>query len=582
MSLDENKQPDLTGEPEAATPAPAKIEYDFGEPAEPTSVVQEDDRFSAFDRPTEAEKPQEKTKKVSKRTRTLILTSAAALILAAAVLVVTLFPFSPADGGSENSGTSSDTPSVEDSIVLIDKTVETDKDEEDETVEVTQMTVTNKDDSYTLVYNTKDKVYQLKGYEDLTLNASGANSMADCAAYIEAAAKVKVVENLADFGLDKPQATFTGTYHDGSTATLSVGKETPSGNSYYVSLQGDDNVYICSSSYVSYFTMTGASFVNTTLLSTPTVKSDDPNGTPTLREVTLTGRSHPVPLTLRRSAESDNSTLALHTYIITAPYKRGVSETVSNELTTFTSLSASEAAVLHPTAADKKKYGFDDPLTLAKVTLSVCTTKDTESEDGETATTVEYYNTTKATVTIGSKDASGNYYVMMEGINAIFLVSSASLSMVAERTYDNTVNTLLFLKDITTVKQINVGIAGKQHKLTLKHYPDEEDRDKSLVVSEGDKSYITSDFRTLYQLMMGLDRYQPLKKTPTGTPALELELIDENDEVYLSASFYEVSGSIYHARTSEGETFTIKASKISHFIKQMDNFLNGKDVLVTV
>lgn len=393
MSFDENKQPDLIDEAETVSPAPieecgaqtepahtpAKIEYDFGEPVEPAPVEQEDDRFSAFARPLAGEaqeKPEKKRKKISKRARTLVLTSAAALILAAAVLVVTLFPFFTADGGSGSSDISSDTPSLKDSIVLIDKTVETEKDEEDTVVEVTQMAVTNKDDSFTLVYNAKDKVYQLKGYEDLTLNASSTGTIADYAAYIEASAKVEVVNDLADFGLDDPTATFTGTYHDGSTATLSVGNATPSGNSYYVSLKGDDNVYICSANYVSSFTKRGASFVNTTLLSTPTVKSDDPNGTPTLREVTLTGKSHPVPLTLRRPSESDNDILAMHAYIITAPYKRGVSEAVSNELATFTSLSATEAAVLHPTAADKKKYGFDDPLTLAKVTLSVFTTKE--------------------------------------------------------------------------------------------------------------------------------------------------------------------------------------------------------------
>ncbi|MBQ8683651.1 MAG: DUF4340 domain-containing protein [Clostridia bacterium] len=587
MSLDETKQPELNGEATEETVAPAEepvtehkaeIVYGFGTPEEVTEEKDEtDNRFSAFDAPTVQEKAK-KAGKMHKRTRTLLLTSLVAIILALAVLAVTLLPQFISDGGSESSSVSGGDTSTDttESYPLIDKTT---KDEN--VVVVKQVQVTNKDDTFTMVYNTKDKLYQLKGYEDLSLEADGTDSITGCIAQLTAVDKVDSAGNPADFGLDKPAATVIATYHDDTTATLYIGNKTPSANGYYVSVKDKEGIYICSSDSVDVFLATGSMYVETTLLAAPEVKKDDANGTPILREVTLSGKSHPQPLTIRRRVEADGDAFTFYTYIITQPYKRGAAETAGNELSSFYALTADQALILHPTDKQKAEMGFNDPLTVMNITVCVATAAEqnsstTSTEDAAT----EFYNTAKTTFTIGSKDKDGNYLVMMKGVDAIFLVSSTSLNVVAERTYDNTVTDLLFLKDITEVKQVNITVNGVEHKMNLAHYPEKEDRDQTLVVTEGDKTYKTPDFRTLYQLMMSLSRYEPLDKKPTGEPALKIALIGSDGKPYLSADFYSATGSLYHVCTSEGELFATKASGITHFIKQVNNLIEGKTVLV--
>ena len=146
--------------------------------------------------------------------------------------------------------------------------------------------------------------------------------------------------------------------------------------------------------------------------------------------------------------------------------------------------------------------------------------------------------------------------------------------------YDNTVTDLLYLKNILEVGRVDISTADGNHSFTLKHIKDEDDRDKSLVVTEGDKTYSTPEFRDLYQLMMSIERYDGLELAPDVDPVLGIDIYDVDGEMYLSADFYPASGSLYHVRTSEGELFVTRASNISHFIDQVSNLLNGKDVLI--
>jgi len=122
-----------------------------------------EDKYSAFDRPTaiQDEKTAKKNK-ISRRTRTLLLTTVLAVVLAVAVLLVTLLPTATAGSSSVSGG---DVSEPEASIILLDKIPADGK-----TVALKQADITYDGNSYTILYNEKDKVYQLKGYEDLYPN----------------------------------------------------------------------------------------------------------------------------------------------------------------------------------------------------------------------------------------------------------------------------------------------------------------------------------------------------------------------------------------------------------------------------
>lgn len=544
------------------------------------SAADDDDPFAAF---AEVQRPEERRKakikkndkKPNKRLRTLLFAAGAVVLLIAILLLVLFLP----QGGDDPN--SSDTPSSDvSSYTVYDKAPK-----KDDTDVVQKIEVKNTHGTYTLIR--KDKALVLDGYTDLTLNDTAVSGVADAATKLKATDSLGKATDFAQFGLSTPVATMTVTYTDGSTLTLYLGNATPSESGYYVRLSDSDEVFICSSSTVSDLFEANTALVATSLITAPTARSDDKNGKAILYAVDLTGKNYPQPLSLRRTTEDDPEEYTYFSYLITKPYLRGTNDAVTTALSSFTSLYADSAAVLHPTKAQLAELGFTDPLIRAKLVLAIESTASDEtsgtaasgSSDTESKTHQIFYNKTNVELTIGSQDKDGNYYVTVGGTDAVFLVTKSTLSAIAERQYDNSVSTLLFLKSITDIGRIDLTVDGKAHTLTLAHYPDKEDNDETLIVKEGDKQLSTPDFRTLYSRMMGLQRYASATEQPSGQPAMRLSMVDTAGKTYLTADFYATSGSLYTVRTSEGELFTIKAGSVTSFIKQLDNFLNGREVL---
>lgn len=551
MMQEENKHPDE--------------ELSF--PAAPT----EEDILSAFE---EVAQPQtvKKKKKMSANTRLLIIVTA--IVAALAILLAVLLPLL-GEGTGGSSSTPSDTVSVPEEVYpLYDRS----KDDTKEQI-VQSVAIKNKDDEYTFRYNASEKLYQLVGYTDISLSASGIKELVGCATTLNGYDKVNNVEKLADFGLDEPSITVVITYHDNTTATLLIGSETPDKVGYYARLQDGDEVVMLNADTVSYFQLKKGQYVERNLITAPTVKKDDADGTVVLKEMTLKGGPNNETLSLRQAATSDGEEYSYSTFIVTKPYKRMVSEEVSSTLSGFTYLIASEGEVLHPTATDKAKYGFNDPYAVLDITLAVQTTKEEEESnpDGSNPEFI-YYNASTSKITVGSKDDQGNYYVMIDGHNAIYLVASSSLMSVVERTYVNTISELLFLKTITDLKQVSIFADGKTYRFDLTHDTSKEDADKQMTVVCDGKTLATQGFRTLYSRLMGISRYGETDKTPTGQPLHKITLTETDGSTFLTLEIFEHSSSLYTVRTDEGELFTVKVSDISNFMSSIKDYYDGKPV----
>ncbi len=563
MSLDETKRPEeeLISSPTDGSPA--------------TDEVAEEDRFAAFINPVKPEDVKPKKGKMNPRIRTLLI---ALITVVALIAVLVLIPLLPDKEplSSHNHGSTDGDSQV---ISLLNKT----SDNDSNTVVVPELTIQSEKEKYTIRFDDKEDVYRLVGYEDIDLDEESVATLIDGAAVLNASQKVAQVTSLSEYGLDKPDYTVTITYYDAGTASLLIGDATPDAEGFYVKLADSESVYICSQDAMSPFRMSYLEYVQTTLVTPPTVKDDDENGSAILRRLTMTGKNLSKPLTIRRSTEEDGMEMNYFNYIISSPYKRGIADQVIASLTTMTSLTASQGMVLHPTEADLARYGFHNPLMVAELTLSVETTleKDNSSESSETEeeTTYIYYGGTDYKITIGSTTEDGDYLVMIDGINAIYLVSYSALSPIAERTYENTVNPLLFLKDITQLSRVEVKLDGTVYSFKLAHHADKEESDEKMTVTMAGKPYDTENFRSLYQLMMEMQRYGATTEMPAGQPQLSISIFDTEGKQHLSVELFPLSGSLYAVRTTEGELFTTKASNVTHFIKQLDNYLNNKEVL---
>ena len=531
----------------------------------------EENVLDAFEQVTTPQKAIKK-KRMNSNTRLLIVVTAIVAVLA--ILLAVLLPLLNEGTGGSSSTPSDVTSTPEEVYPLYDRS----KDKTEQEI-VQSVTIKNKDDEYTIRYNTTDKLYQLVGYTDISLSATGMEELMGCATTLNGYDKVKAVEKLSDFGLEKPPITVTITYYDDSTTTLLIGNETPDKAGYYARLQDGDEVVMINADTAAYFQLKRGQYVERNLIAAPTVKKDDANGTVVLKELTLKGGPENETLSLRQALASDGEEYSYAAFIITKPYKRMVSETVSSALSNFTYLVANESVVLHPTAADKAKYGFHNPYAVIDMTLAVQTTEEEEeSAESGSSTQFIYYNTATSRITIGSKDDNGNYYVMVNDHNAIYLVASTSLETVAERTYANTISELLFLKNILDIKQFSVTTDGKTYDFMLAHDETKEDSDEQLTVTCDGKTLDTPNFRTLYSRLMGISRYGETDKKPSGQPLHKIKLIENDGSTCLTLEIFENSSSLCTVRTDEGELFTIKLSDISNYVTFVKDYYNGKPV----
>ena len=520
-----------------------------------------------------------KKRRFNNRTLTVILSSVFTVVVAIAVLLMTLLGGEQVQSNTDDGDTTQSTQAdngTNPAIVLLDKTGDADKGIT--ASRLASIDIKNKEDAFTIRYDETAKSYVIKGYEDIDLDASLITTLRKFTETITATDQVQSVSSLAAFGLDNPQSTAAITFSDGSTATVSIGNQTPSKSGYYTQIKGDDNVYIFDTNAVTLFRATAPAFASTQLIATPTIKTDDKYGTALLRDITLSGSAFSSPLSLRRSNHNDSEEMSYFSYLITTPYFRAVRDSVANALGQFKGMSADQALFLHPTDEQLKKLGFHSPLFTIEATMAVETEEETKSED-EVAKKI-YYNSAEYRITVGSKDENGNYIVMMDGIDAIFLVGKVSYSYLFDMTYENTVNEFLFVKNIDSISRVNIRYNGNEHEFTLSHYPNKEDADDQLVIKEGDKVYSTSDFRNLYGLMLKLERHGQTDKKPDSDVPLEITLYDLSGELCLSAKYYNASGSLCVVETNENELFTTRWSYISFFIQQVDNYLNGRDVLI--
>jgi len=540
----------------------------LNQPVQPEN--NDSERYSAFEEvntPASDDTPRQ----VSSLTFSLIIATIVAVVLACVVLGFVLLSGEedPANTDTDQNSETEVTDPVEDnSLVLLDKT---DKGK----VVLRRIDCTNKEGSYTVYYNDKDGKFLLKGYEDIDLSEDLVTVMKGYTATIVATEQVKNPGKLKDYGLDKPESTARITYADGTTVTLKLGKELPSGDGYYGTLDAKEGVFMFDADSVSMYRFRAAAFADTVLVSTPTVKKDDTYGSAVLKEIQYTGKNYAQPFTMRRSYHTDGEELQLFSYIISAPYLRGTTDATAGYLSSMKSLNASHALYLHPTEDQKAKLGFNDPLAKIRLTMAVETSK---SED-ENAPNI-YYNESSAVLTIGSTDSDGNYRAMLNGIDAIFLLEKEAFSSIADRTYENSVNELLFLKNIDQLGRITIEIDGKTTDFQLKHYPNEEKLDDQMTVTAENKTLSTTDFRELYQLLMGLARMETLDKIPEGKPVMTVKMYTTEGKFYMGATYHSISGTLCAVETTEGEVFATRWRNVTYFMEQVENLLNGDKVLI--
>ena len=509
---------------------------------------------------------------MSKRVKTLLIVLLVVVVLGGTLTALLLNP--PAKEEEASS-----TPEVDESVQLVDKTS---KDDDKTAVTVKKVEATVGKETFVISPN-KEKALCVEKYKDLPISTEAIEALTN--SLLDVRADKKVVDkaaNPADFGLDKPKATYTVTYSDNTTVTLTVGNEEPLKTGYYFQISGKDAVYLMSS--VDVYLKPSSGYIGTSMVTAPTPKEDDKNGQVQVTELELSGtaRKQPVALHFRKNSESDEFQYSTH--VITKPYRKGTSMNLGETFfSTITSLYASDVETAYPTKEQLKKYGLDKPYSVAKLQLAIVTTeeKDTSSKTDEDEQAInKYYNFRDYVIRLGGKNSEGQYYAMVDGVDVVYLVSPDSVQW-AEKTYNDLADTMLFMMNIDTVGSISVDISGKKTTFNLTHFKANEDNtNETLEVKVDGKKYDTDNFRNLYQVMLAVTRSGEMTGKVTGSPEFTLTVNSLKGQALVVAKMYKYDANQYAVQLADGDTYLVKASVVENLINQINNYLAGKTVVV--
>ena len=516
---------------------------------------------------------------MSKRMRTLLIALAAVLVLGGGLAAVLLFTEKPEDND--------DSSQADTSISLIDKT----KDKNGKTLEkpVAKVAITTTGETFTLEKDA-DGILAVPAYAGLPVHTDQVETLTKALASISATRRLDHPQAPAEYGFDKPQAKVAVTYADGSLYAFELGMMSQVSDEAYFRVTDSDDVYMVDKSFAETVLQKSTAYIGTSLISAPIVKEGDENGKAVLRDITLTGSvRNNQELAVRRTNSEDSDTMALYAYMVEKPFYRGANdENAKAAFESAYSLTADTAVVAHPTAKQKTEYGFDKPYSVAHLHVAVETTesKTTGTTTAASATGSEedaktkYYNVQEHTVTVGKKADGDQYYVMVDDLDVIYLVSAGSIPWV-DVTYNGVASTMLFLQDITAIHSIAVTEKGNTITFSLSHDAEATSSDDMLTVRVGGKQTDTANFRQLYQVLMSVKRIDDAEKKPTGTPDMVIQLnpIDNRDAT-ITAQFYKTSGSRYTCVMQDGDVYAVSAGTVEAVSKQMANYLNGKDVAV--
>lgn len=288
----------------------------------------------------------------SKNFRIILFSVIGLIVLGGVVLVLTLTAPEDKDDDPKQTEAATEDPAL--------------KLQPEEMGAISSITVENAQGSYTVTYTEKDgeKTYILKGMEDLEAGLLDTSLFDTLQKNLTNMTARSVVEenasDLAQYGLDKPQAKAAVAYENGKSFTILVGNTVTSGSANYLMVEGGNTVY----SYYTYslnyvMNYDSMSFINTSVI--PTIaQSDSAN----IAKITVKRKDWEEPLILEALPElpEDSDSIRIFSYSFTSPYDVYLDlNTGTDYVNAMSGLSAEKAVVINPAEEDYKKYGLDDP-----------------------------------------------------------------------------------------------------------------------------------------------------------------------------------------------------------------------------
>ncbi|MGN0660793.1 MAG: DUF4340 domain-containing protein [Oscillospiraceae bacterium] len=491
---------------------------------------------------------------MSKRKKEMLIASLALLALLAAFAVLVLTKDKEEETPSETQSEVDDT-----SVMLY----------EHEQTDITNIRIENEYGGYDIKGESSDSsesedsmVWTIEEFDGLPVMSSSLGTTATNAAALTANSLVE--ENCTDlskFGLDSPAAKAEISFVTGTTQTVYVGDETPLGSQYYVRMNGDKNVYTVAETFVSAYFNPKESYLNCLIIA----DIGDDELYPEISELSVTRKDLQKPIivtplsvtdrAITTNSEDTSVSSSFSDYKLVSPVKASIDFSKQGSLLFgMYGLSADHAVSAYPTEEQKNACGLNDPFCVVEMKLS---------EGGSSKLIVG--NSFEA-------DGITYYFAMLEGREIIYAFSEASL-------YWNTVEPMDFITRATVMPYI-YNIADI--KITAEDGTVYKFEQKDKLFYYNGNQLDDEKFKSFCQYLY--------KGIATGINYGEVEY---NPSVTVKFSFTDTSipdATVGYQRTDtrsiyvsqDGSVdFTAQAKYLDRLLENVDNVINGKDILLS-
>jgi len=333
----------------------------------------------------------------------------------------------------------------------------------------------------TLQKTGKDWSLEPRPAATVTLDAS---SVDDLASTFTSLAADRVIDekpaDLAQYGLQPPRSTATGTFSDGTSLTLYLGDKSPTGNSFYIQVKGDPRVFTVFS-YTAERLHWKLSDLRSKAIS-PAINYD---------EVTYVKVVQPdgtvVEVKEKTPDEVKSYQLGFGKYMLTRPfaYPRGLDSEKQDPLVKGAQ-NITIASFVEDEPRGLEKYGLARPL--AEVLVR------------DKTNTVD--------LLVGARKDATETYFMVRGQPAVYTTATSNLSFMSTKPFD-LVDKFIFIPNIEDVDRIEIVTARTVHVLAITRTTKkaekqgEQDTVESTYTVDG-KSAEDSNFKKFYQSLIGL------------------------------------------------------------------------------
>lgn len=538
-------------------------------------TAENDDALSSFlnsESPVESEP--EKPRKMKPSTLAILIGSIVVLLIAGLVILLQLLP-SDTEEHTYDEGTALTTTIDENGThqaqVTLNSKGELDNNSYGVLLEyvpsdISEIDVSNESGNFTVLAQTpvevnedtneettSSTIYTIKGYEDISLQSGGPDTIAnDVAAISFTSVADPTGDNASDFGFDNPRAVVKTKFTDGTSSLVTVGDDAPQEKGTYIMFGDSKTVYVIASESADGFLY---SILDLVTLSVNDAAADTDSSQ--FESVTLSGSAFSDAIEIRPNEDSaiDSS------YVMITPEKMFVSEVEAANISGgIRGLYAQEVMCVNPSSSQLEKYGLSTPYA---------------------SITAIYPDTT---IHIKASQPKDGYVYIIADSDIVYKMEETAVPWV-NSTMEKLIPDVVIDPNFASLEKIVVKDTSGTYSFDVTTITESveaadgvtEETEVTTAVYKG-KELDSDNFRVFYQNICNMQNAGATDSSPSGEPVLTITLYYSTGREADVISVYPTGNTKYIAALNGKVQCLVYKSYCTKFSQCVQDLINGDTV----